>query len=293
MKKKIKNLTFILLGIIILHYNSLIPLKLNWHSRTQIHYSSFCEIQDGALAGTEEIKYRFFLSNGDSVIFGNGTRNIDLIEKKELSLGFGGHFPLYKSCTPAVQFECYETKNNKSLGIVDVRHKFEVFGLLSRTDFRKIIHDHYIRQIHSKLKDKEKYIDELAYVKATVSTDAWDAHQTFLIDLSSTGENIAPIRKLNLKYGLDQSKDSLLFSSHSETPKQYHHEIITFNRNKGEMVLKRFSNSGKLIFEAIFEEDQQMENDLFKEVEYNKRRCSSLILSKFNRYGTDEYADNI
>ncbi|WP_298511304.1 hypothetical protein [uncultured Kordia sp.] len=291
MKKKIKYFILIIIGIIVLHDNGLLPFHLQWYSMTLQEHGSFCEIQDGALAGKEDIQYRFLFANGTSLVRGDGTRVIELREKEELSLGFGGYIPILKDCNPTVKFECYDVKNNKSLGVIGAEYICNVKGFLSRPDLKKIIYSKYIQQMHSKLSTKEQFIDDLTYREGVTATNFWDAHQTLMLSLTKAGETIAPIRKINLKKGIMHSRDSLLFSTHLGDTAQYNYEILTVDREKKEISIKRYSNNGELIIEAFFEElgKPDISRSVFKPIKEGWRSSAGLTLSKYRRSNEVEF----
>ncbi|WP_196887495.1 hypothetical protein [Aureivirga sp. CE67] len=290
MKKKIKKTSLILLIIFLIYDNGLIPfLHIHYYTSTEKAFGSICEIQDGALAGEEEIKYQFSLKNGDTLYFGNGTRIIELREKEELKLGAGAYIPFYKRCFPYVKFECFDSKNKRFLGDFGLEHEFLVKGFISRPDLKKEVYTSYINQALSKLKLKEKYIDDPSNPPKEISTGFWNAHQTILFDLTKANEKIAPIRKFNLHFGKTQTKDSILFSTHLGSPEQYHHEIITSDRNSENVIVKRFTNNGKLILEAHFEEIWKRKNSIFKPIPESMRSSSGLSLFKYRKSLKDDF----
>lgn len=291
MKKKIKYFIFIFLGIILLHDNGLLPFHMQWYNMTLQEHGSFCEIQDGALAGKEDIQYRFLLADGTSLVYGDGMRVIELREKESLSLGIGGYFPILKGCNPTVKFECYDIKNNKSLGLIGAEYICNVKGFLSRPDLKKIMYSRYIQQIYSRLSTKEQFIDDLTYREGVTATNFWDAHQTLMLNLTRAGETIAPIRKINLKKGIIHSRDSLLFSTHLGDTAQYNYEILIVDREKKEIVIKRYSNNGELIIEAFFEELGKPDTSIsvFKPIKEGWRSSAGLTLSKYRKSNEDEF----
>jgi hypothetical protein len=252
-------------------------------------FGSFCEIQDGALAGEEDIQYKFLFENGDSLTYGNGKRIIELREKNNLSLGIGGYIPIFKSCDPSTEFECYDTRNNKFLGVIGAEYKCQINGFLSRPDLKEKIYAIAVKQIHEKLIAKEKYIDELAHEKNVVSSNFWDAHQTFTLSLEKAGETIAPIQKINLKKGVIRSIDSLPFSTYLGDSLQYSHEILIADREKKQIVLKRYANNGTLVIEAVFVSYRGDDNDPFKQIEEGYRRTGGITLFKYRRASTDDF----
>ena len=289
MKKKIRNIVFIIIGLILLHDNGLLPFHLQWYNMTLKQYGTFCEIQDGALAGNEDIQYRFLLTNGDSIVYGKGMRIIELREKEGMSLGVGGYLPIFKNCDPKVEFECYDVKNNKSLGVVGAKYKCTVNGFLNRPDFKEYIYSYYIQEIYSKLIMKEKFIDDLVYQKGVVSTDFWSAHHSSWLNLTRTGETIVPSRKINLRKGIVYSKDSIPFSTHLGDSSEYNHETLIVDKEKKEVILKRYSNNGKLVIEAIFEDSRRREKSLFTKVKDDWRKSGGLSLLKYRRSNEDEF----
>ena len=288
MRNKTKRFLLIFVGLLLLHDNGLIPFEFSWYKMTEKVYGSFCEVQDGALAGGEANEYRFIFLNGETNSFGNGDKIIELREKEKLSLGVGSYFPLFKTCTPTVEFECYDMSSDIFLGIVAVENKYTVRGLISRSKFKKMVYSSYMEQVYSKLKEKEIYIDQLQFKNGVTRTRSWDARQVFKIDLSEIGESIAPTRRINLKKQQNSSRDSILFSTHLGQSNQYHHEIISSNREKGEMVIQRFSNDGKLVLEAIFTDHNISKEWSLKQHNDDRTRVSGLTLSKYTRFDHEE-----
>ncbi|CAL2087416.1 protein of unknown function [Tenacibaculum sp. 190524A02b] len=245
---------------------------------TQQNSGSFCEIQNGILAGEDKVSYKFLLKNGNIIIQGTGNRIIELREKKELTIGIGSFIPLYKTCNPSTQFECFEAKNNKYLGLIGIENRFTVKGFLSNPDFSSYIYETYIQQIYSELKKKEKYIDYILYEDGVFTSSFWDPHQLITLYLNEI-DSIAPMRKVGLKRSLNYSRDSIPFSTYLGAPNHYHHEIVISDREKNEVILQRFLNNGKLALEVKF----KGKNSLFQPNDKNYRSFFSLDPIEYNK----------
>lgn len=249
MLKIIRNTILILLVLIFLHDNGFLPLPLHWYQSQIKEHASFIDVQNGALAGASDFRLVFNYRHREQKIIGSGSRTIELLETEPLNSSSGGWLPFHKKSMPKVVFECFDRSNDKRLGTICGQDIFRAKGALSRPDFHELIYSQYERRIIKELSEKSTYID---LDPSSLGTGPWKARQTTSIDLSETGESIAPERIVSLKKGQNYSRDSLLFSTHEGSRDEYHHEIIISDRKKEELIVRRYYNNGQLALEAVF-----------------------------------------
>lgn len=246
----------IILAIIIAHDQGFLPLNISVYTMRISEYGDSNEIQSGALAGDEPIQYRFIYQNSDTLTYGEGTRIINLFEKKPLSLGLGSIFPFYRNMRPETIFTCEDVNSKRNLGEIRIQKKVITKGLLSYEALKQYLQEKYHEEIITYLDSSRTFIDEnIAPSEAdffSISTKKGDAQTTVNINLGETEEPIR--RRIKFKRGVSYSRDSLLFSTYQGADTLLHHEIVIVDKNNQEMVIERYFNNGNLALRAHFEE---------------------------------------
>ncbi|WP_196887962.1 hypothetical protein [Aureivirga sp. CE67] len=261
MKKQYQIILFIFLAIILHNFN-FSPISYENYNSTRIHSTIYDEVLFGALAGDENLTYKFILKDGSVILRGHGERIIELREKNEPNYNehIGKYFPFYKWSKFKATFACYEAKNNRYLGTISNRNEFSSKGLISLNKFENYIENGCLNYICQILEEKRIFFNQL-----DSSDDDVRSKLSIDLNLEETGDSIALHRNISIKDFSKVSIDSLLFSSYKGTPEEYHHELIKTDYTKNRYILQRYSNNGKLILEAVFALDKRILGDSVQE----------------------------
>lgn len=269
-KKYVKGFLIVILVVII--YDNLPSLPIQYYQTTSRQYGSNSDITNGALSRLGNRTYIIQLDDGEELVSGSGGDSVILKQSGNFHFGLMSLLPFYKTISPKLVFDCYIARSNKYIGKIEMEEKITMVGLFNRGTMKKVIQNKYVNEVVNVLNYKAISYEQASGIDPVISqykqtnnksvsiNSGLDPKnprmQVTIMDRELSFSRRLPIRQRDLVYS-----DTIFFKRNDSDSLYPLYEVYEVSKPNRLLTYRSYNSSNKLIYSKKFKLETVDENE--------------------------------